>query len=161
MQLSSNQDVLPLPTLALNLRWYAQFNIKKVLQLQLGANVRYTTLWYAPSYNPVTGTFSVQNKERYGNCPVFDVFINAQWKKCCLFLKLENAGNGWPMERKDYFTAHHYIQTSRVIKVGVSWPFYPHLGKLRTLSARAGSGGNSGGGGGLSALKSGLSGMSR
>lgn len=161
VQLSSNQDVLPLPTLALNLRWYAQFNIKKVLQLQLGANVRYTTLWYAPSYNPVTGTFSVQNKERYGNCPVFDVFINAQWKKCCLFLKLENAGNGWPMERKDYFTAHHYIQTSRVIKVGVSWPFYPHLGKLRTLSARAGSGGNSGGGGGLSALKSGLSGMSR
>lgn len=161
VQLSSNQDVLPLPTLALNLRWYAQFNIKKVLQLQLGANVRYTTLWYAPSYNPVTGTFSVQNKERYGNCPVFDVFINAQWKKCCLFLKLENAGNGWPMERKDYFTAHHYIQTSRVIKVGVSWPFYPHLGKLRTLSARAGSGGNSGGGGGLSALKSGLNGMVR
>ena len=161
VQLSSNQDVLPLPTLALNLRWYAQFNIKKVLQLQLGANVRYTTLWYAPSYNPVTGTFSVQNKERYGNCPVFDVFINAQWKKCCLFLKLENAGNGWPMERKDYFTAHHYIQTSRVIKVGVSWPFYPHLGKLRTLSARAGSGGNSGGGGGLSALKSGLNGMTR
>ena len=161
VQLSSNQDVLPLPTLALNLRWYAQFNIKKVLQLQLGANVRYTTLWYAPSYNPVTGTFSVQNKERYGNCPVFDVFINAQWKKCCLFLKLENAGNGWPMERKDYFTAHHYIQTSRVIKVGVSWPFYPHLGKLRTLSARAGSGGNSGGGGGLSALKSGLNGMAR
>ena len=161
VQLSSNQDVLPLPTLALNLRWYAQFNITKVLQLQLGANVRYTTLWYAPSYNPVTGTFSVQNKERYGNCPVFDVFINAQWKKCCLFLKLENAGNGWPMERKDYFTAHHYIQTSRVIKVGVSWPFYPHLGKLRTLSARAGSGGNSGGGGGLSALKSGLNGMAR
>lgn len=161
VQLSSNQDVLPLPTLALNLRWYAQFDIKKVLQLQLGANVRYTTLWYAPSYNPVTGTFSVQNKERYGNCPVFDVFINAQWKKCCLFLKLENAGNGWPMERKDYFTAHHYIQTSRVIKVGVSWPFYPHLGKLRTLSARAGSGGNSGGGGGLSALKSGLNGMAR
>ena len=161
VQLSSNQDVLPLPTLALNLRWYAQFDIKKVLQLQLGVNARYTTLWYAPSYNPVTGTFSSQNKERYGNCPVFDVFINAQWKKCCIFVKLENAGNGWPMERKDYFTAHHYIQTSRVIKVGVSWPFYPRLGKLRTLSERAGSGGSSGGGGGLSALKSGLSGIGR
>ena len=152
VQLSSNQNVLPLPTLALNLRWYLQFNIidPKVLQLQLGLNARYTTYWYAPSYNPVTGTFTTQNKERYGNCPVFDVFINAQWKKCCIFVKLENAGNGWPMQRKDYFTAHHYIQTSRAIKIGVSWPFYPRLGKLRTLSSRASGGGMGGGKGGNS-----------
>ena len=174
VQLSSNQNVLPLPTLALNLRWYLQFNIidPKVLQLQLGLNARYTTYWYAPSYNPVTGTFTTQNKERYGNCPVFDVFINAQWKKCCIFVKLENAGNGWPMQRKDYFTAHHYIQTSRAIKIGVSWPFYPRLGKLRTLSSRASGGGMGGGKGGNSSsgglggglgggLSSGLKSMTR
>ena len=81
---------------------------------------------------------------------MFDVFINAQWKKCCIFVKLENAGNGWPMTRKDYFTAHHYIQTSRAIKIGISWPFYPRLGKLRTLSARASGGGMGGGKGGNS-----------
>ena len=151
-----------------------QFNIidPKVLQLQLGLNARYTTYWYAPSYNPVTGTFTTQNKERYGNCPVFDVFINAQWKKCCIFVKLENAGNGWPMQRKDYFTAHHYIQTSRAIKIGVSWPFYPRLGKLRTLSSRASGGGMGGGKGGNSSsgglggglgggLSSGLKSMTR
>ena len=153
-QLSSNKDVLPLPTLALNLRWYLQFNIvdPKVLQLQLGVNARYTTLWYAPSYNPVAGVFMLQNDETYGNCPVFDVFINAQWKKCCVFLKLENAGNGWPMERHDYFTAHRYIQTARVIKFGISWPFYPRMGVQKAMSDRAGSGfsgsGDSGGGAG-------------
>lgn len=147
-QLSSDKEVLPLPALALNLRWYLQFNIvdPSVLKLQLGVNARYTTLWYAPSYNPVAGVFTLQKKETYGNCPVFDVFINAQWKKCSVFLKLENAGNGWPMERHDYFTAHRYIQTSRVIKFGISWPFYPRLGTQRTLSERASSGGFGGGG---------------
>ena len=147
-QLSSDKEVLPLPSLALNLRWYLQFNIvdPKVLQLQLGVNARYTTLWYAPSYNPVAGVFTLQKEETYGNCPVFDVFINAQWKKCSVFLKLENAGNGWPMDRHDYFTAHRYIQTSRVIKFGISWPFYPRLGAQKTLSERAGSGFGSAGG---------------
>ena len=121
LQYSSDQYVVPVPLLALNLRWYAQFNIvdPKTMQLQLGVNTRYTTLWYAPSYNPVAGVFTSQKSELYGNCPVFDVFVNAQWKKCCVFIKFENAGNGWPMTKHDYFTAHHYIQTSSVLKFGI------------------------------------------
>ena len=151
-QLSSNQDVLPLPMLALNLRWYVQLNIvdPKVLQMQLGANVRYNTLWYAPAYNPVAGVFHLQKEEQYGNTPVFDVFVNMQWKKCCIFVKMENAGKGWPMTSHDYFTAHHYIQAPGMIKVGVSWPFYPMLGKVKTLSERASSGLGGGGGDSMS-----------
>lgn len=158
LQYSSDQYVVPLPLLALNLRWYAQFNVvdPKTMQLQLGVNTRYTTLWYAPSYNPVAGVFTSQQRELYGNCPVFDVFINAQWKKCCVFIKFENAGNGWPMTRHDYFTAHQYIQTSSALKFGISWPFYPRLGSGRTLSSRASAG--IGGGSGMSDLRSGLSG---
>ena len=157
-QLSSNQEVIPLPALALNLRWYLQLVVvdPKTMIMQLGANARYTTQWYAPSFNPVAGVFMAQNQELYGNCPVFDVFINLQWKKACIFLKLENAGNGWPNERKDYFTAHHYIQTPTAIKFGISWPFYPRLGKQKTLSERAGSSGL-GGGGGLGGLGGGSS----
>ncbi len=154
LQLSSNPDVLPLPLLALNLRWYLQFNIvdPKTLQLQVGANVRYNTLWYAPAYNPVAGVFHLQNEEKYGNTPIFDVFVNMQWKKCCIFIKMENLGKGWPMTSKDYFTAHHYIQAPAMFKFGISWPFYPRLGKTKTLSSRASSSnmGGSGSGGGSS-----------
>ena len=155
-QLSSNADVLPLPLLAANLRWYLQFNVvdPKVLKLQAGLNVRYSTLWYAPSYNPVAGVFTLQTQEKYGNCPVFDVFLNLQWKKACIFLKMENAGNGWPMDKHDYFTAHHYIQSARILKFGICWPFYPRLDTGKTLSERAGSG--MGGGGGLGGLKGAL-----
>ena len=151
VQLSSNQEVLPMPTVAANLRWFVQFPIvsEDVMKMQIGVNLRYTTSWYAPGFNPVAGVFYNQRDEQYGNCPVFDPFINIQWKKCCVFLKLENAGKGWPMTRHDYFTAHHYIQPASALKFGISWPFYPSLGKNRTMSERAGSGMGGGGGGGL------------
>lgn len=155
-QLSSNQYVLPLPLLALKLRWYLQLNIvdPKVLKLQAGIDLRYFTEWYMPSYNPVAGVFTSQQEATYGNCPIFDLFINLQWKKACIFFKMENMGRGWPLEKHDYFTAHHYIQTSTAFKFGITWPFYPPLGNNRTLSSRAGSGGGMGGG-----LGGGLGGM--
>ena len=162
-QVSSAQDVLPLPMLALNLRYYVQFNIvdPKTLQLQIGLNTRYTTRWKLPSYNPVAGVFTLQDEELYGNVPVTDIFINAQWKQCCIFLKYENAGRGWPAQKHDFFTAHHYIQTAPMIKLGISWPFRPHLGTMKTLSSRASGGsfgGGSGGGGGSSGASGGRSG---
>ncbi len=83
-----------------------------------------------------------------------------QWKKCCIFVKYENAGRGWPLEKHDYFTAHHYIQPAGAIKIGISWPFYPRLGAAKTLSSRAGEGmsGAAGGGSMMSGLKNGLKG---
>ena len=111
------------------------------------------------------GVFMNQKEELYGNCPVFDVFVNFQWKKVSVFLKMENLGKGWPAERHDYFTAHHYIQTPATLKFGISWPFYPMLGKQKTLSERASSsgfGGSSGGsGGGLSGALRGMGGGDR
>ena len=160
-QLSSNQAVLPLPTLALNLRWYLQFNIvnPNVMKLQVGLNLRYTTLWYAPGYNPVAGVFISQNQTLYGNSPIFDPFINIQWKKACIFFKFENMGKGWPLDKHEYFSAHHYINPPAIFKFGISWPFYPPIGRNRTLSERAGSGGGMGGGGLSGGLGGGLGGM--
>ena len=50
LQLSSDKEVLPLPLLALNFRYYIQFDVvKNVMQMQIGANGTYTTEWYAPA----------------------------------------------------------------------------------------------------------------
>ena len=96
-------------------------------------------------FNPVTGTFYNQNEELYGNVPYFDVFMNLQWKQACIFLKMENAGQGWPSDSHDYFSAHHYIYPSRSLKFGIYWPFYPSLTAQKTMSSRASSGGFGGG----------------
>lgn len=124
-QLSSNESVLRLPLLALNFRYYFQFNVvKDVMQMQVGANATYNTRWYAPAYNPVLGVFRNQDEELYGNCPYIDVFVNIQWKRACIFIKAVNLGMGWPNKSADYFSAHHYIRPQQAFKVGIFWPFY-------------------------------------
>ncbi len=156
-QLSSNEDVIPVPMLAVNSRWYWQFNVvKNVMQLQLGANVTYNTKWYAPGYSPALGMFYNQKVEKYGNCPYIDAFVNVQWKRACIFVKFVNAGMGWPMDKADYFSAHGYIRSQRALKLGVFWPFYMQPARNKSVSGSAGKigGGSSGGsmGGGMSNL---------
>ena len=153
-QLSSNKDVLPLPLLALNLRYYLQFDVvKKVMQMQVGANVAFTTKWYAPAFNPVLGVFHNQNVAEYGNCPYIDAFVNIQWKRACIFVKFVNANMGWPNKSADYFSAAGYIAPQRAIKFGISWPFYILPGKNNSTSGS----GASGRGGNSSGLPKGLS----
>ena len=127
-QLSSNQEVLPLPKLALNLRYYLQFPYQ-AMDIQLGVNALYNTRWYAPSYSPALGVFYNQKETEYGACPYFDIFANIMWKRACIFIKYENAGQGWPMDKADYFSANHYIRTQRVLKLGLYWPFYTQPSK--------------------------------
>ncbi|MBR1868946.1 MAG: putative porin, partial [Bacteroidales bacterium] len=135
-QYSSDQDVLPLPTLALNLRYYAQFVVQRdasktsnVMVMQIGADALWNTAWHTPGWNPNLGVFHNQSRIMYNNGPVFDAFINIQWKRACIFVKYENAGQGWPLEKADYFTADHYAYTQRSVRLGLFWPFYIQSGR--------------------------------
>ena len=137
-QVSSNQDVVPVPTLAANSRVYLQFDISKgVMKMQLGANAWYNTKYWAPGWNPAVGVFYNQKEEKYTSGPVIDAFVNVQWKRACIFVKVENIGQGWPMDKADYFSAHHYIRTQRALKFGVYWPFYLQPNQNRTVEAGA------------------------
>ena len=154
-QLSSNETVVPLPMLALNLRYYLQLDIvKNVMQMQIGANGTYTTKWYFPAYNPVLGVFHNQNEVKYGNCPYIDAFINIQWKRACIFIKAINVNMGWPNKSADYFTADGYIAPQRAIKFGISWPFYMQPGNNKNAT-KGGTGTNLGNSRGASGMPSG------
>ena len=134
LQFSSNPQVLPLPTLALNLRYYVEFVAQKsedklsnVLVMQIGANAFWNTAWNSPAWNPNLGVFFNQDQRTYNNGPYFDIFLNMQWKRACIFIKYQNAGMGWPMRRADYFSADRYIVTQSGmdgLKIGIWWPFY-------------------------------------
>lgn len=127
-QKSGNPDVLPLPELSLNLKYFIQFPVQKgVMDMQIGVNAWWNTKWYSPQWNYITGTFNNQNEWQYNNGPHFDVFVNMQWKNATIFVKLQNAGAGWPMDHADYFSAHRYIVTGNGttgLKFGIWWPFY-------------------------------------
>jgi hypothetical protein len=145
LQFSSNSEVMPLPLLALNLRYYFQFDVvKNVMKMQIGAHALYTTKWYAPGYNPVLGVFHNQTEEKFGGCPYIDAFVNIQWKRASIFVKAVNVNMGWPNKKADYFTAAGYITSQRAIKFGITWPFYVFSHKNASTSAggsqRSGSG---------------------
>ena len=145
MQFSSNTDVMPLPLLSLNLRYYFQFDVvKNVMKMQIGANGMFTTRWYAPGYNPVLGVFHNQFDEKFGGCPYIDAFVNIQWKRCSIFVKAINVNMGWPSKKADYFTAAGYINSQRAFKFGITWPFYVFSKKNASMSS-GGSTSNAGG----------------
>ncbi len=140
LQFSSNKEVMPLPLLSLNLKYYIQLDIvKKVMQMQIGLNGWYNTKWNAPAWNPALGVFCNQDEAQYGNRPYVDAFVNIQWKRACIFVKCVNVNMGWPWDDADYFSAHHYIKPVRTVKVGIFWPFY-----LQPSSTSIGGGNSSG-----------------
>lgn len=123
-QYSSNKSVLPLPMLTFHIRYYLEIEaVKRVLTLQLGTDARLNTLYYAPAYNPALGVFQLQTHEQLGNNPYFDVFLNMQWKRVNVFLKVVNVGQYWP-DGGMMFSAYHYIKPRLGFKVGIHWPFY-------------------------------------
>ena len=122
-QISSNDVVLPLPPLSLNLRYYIQFPIvKNVMTVQLGANGVAYSKYYLPAYSPDLGVFYNQRTQEWGNNPYVDAFANIQWKRAAIFVKYTNVLDGWPST--DYFSACNYIRPCKTLKLGVYWPFY-------------------------------------
>ncbi len=123
-QYSSDQSTLPLPMFTFHMRYYLEMEaVKNVLTIQLGADARLNTPYYAPAYNPALGTFQLQTREMIGYNPYIDIFLNMQWKRVNIFLKVINVGEGWPTGASS-FSAYHYIRPSLGFKFGIHWPFY-------------------------------------
>ena len=125
-QKSSEQSILPLPELSAYGNLYLKTGLaKNVLQVELGADVRYFTKYNAPDYSPVIGQFYLQNPEKeisIGGCPMIDVYANLHLKRTRIFVMLYNANQ--TMGNSRYFLAPHYPISPRILKLGISWNFF-------------------------------------
>lgn len=125
-QKSSNQQVLPLPDLVLYHNLYIQFGLaKRVLNIELGADVRYFTQYYAPDYAPAIGQFYLQNPEtrfKLGGYPLVNAYLNLHLKRTRIFVQMYNLIQG--TGEKSYFLTPHYPLNPRILKVGLSWNFF-------------------------------------
>jgi len=121
-QLSSQENVLPLPTLALYHNLYYHDKFFKVLSIQIGANVRYHTSYYAPAYMPATGQFHTQTLTKIGNYPVMNVYLNCHLKRTRFFVEYYHINQKFM--NGAYFSMPNYPINPAILKLGLSWNFY-------------------------------------
>ena len=125
-QHSSKESVLPVPDFNVYTNLYIKFKVVKVLNIDLGADMRYFTSYEAPDYSPYMGQYTVQgngeNNVKIGNYPIVNVYANVHIKHTRFFVMMShiNAGQG----DKNYFFAPHYPMNERVFRIGVSWNFF-------------------------------------
>ncbi|WP_336536995.1 putative porin, partial [Bacteroides acidifaciens] len=125
-QKSSDQTVLPLPDLSLYHNFYMQFKLaKKVLSVQLGADVRYFTKYNAPAYTPAIQNFHLQSANdqvKIGGYPIVNVYANLHLKRTRFYVMMYHVNQG--VSRPNYFLSPHYPINPRFLKFGLSWNFY-------------------------------------
>ncbi|MDP4239636.1 MAG: putative porin [Bacteroidota bacterium] len=121
-QVSSQQNVLPLPDLTLYHNLYYDDIWFKVLSMQLGVNVRYHTAYYAPAYMPATGQFYTQSKTLIGNYPVATVYLNFHLKRTRFFVEYYHVNQLFM--KGAYYSMPNYPIDPAEMKMGVSWNFY-------------------------------------
>ena len=125
-QHSSKESVLPVTAFNAYTNLYIKFKVVKVLNVDLGADMRYFTSYEAPDYSPYMGQYTVQgngeNNVKIGNYPIVNVYANVHIKHTRFFVMMShiNAGQG----DKNYFFAPHYPMNERVFRIGVSWNFF-------------------------------------
>ena len=124
-QNSSNKSVLPLPELNLYANMFLKFKIAKVLNTEIGADVRYFTEYYAPDYSPALGQFVQQNQAdrvAIGDYPIASAYANFLLKQTRFYVKYYHANEA--VGNKKHFLVPHYPTTKGVLWIGLSWNFY-------------------------------------
>ena len=120
-QLSSDESVLPLPSLSAYSNMYLAIKVAKVLTVQLGANVYYNTAYYAPYYEPATQQFQVQDEVKVGNYPLVNAYVNFHLKQARFFVMAYNLSSKFA--DPNYFSLAHYPLNPMVLKMGIAVTF--------------------------------------
>ena len=124
-QKSSHEDIIPLPSLNVYANLYLRFKIAKVLDCDLGADVRYFTKYKAPDFVPSIAQYAVQENEEkveVGNYPIVNAYANFFLKHARFFVMMSHVNRS--SEGGNYFLTPHYPINPRIFRFGVSWNFF-------------------------------------
>lgn len=131
VQQSSNADILDLPFLTVRSAAYFEhlFRFKRTggkLNLQLGADAIYNSLYHPYAYMPATGRFYRQTVATEGNYPYVNVFLNFKVKRTRIFVMFDhvNAGLMGGSLKYNYFMVPTYPMNTRMLRYGLAWTFY-------------------------------------
>ncbi len=123
VQHSTEEEIISLPLVALYSHNYYQNRIfEKVLGVAAGIDLFYNSEFYGDAYMPSTMQFYNQRREKTGNYPKLDVFVNFDLKRAHLFLKYEHLN--YYITNGNYYSALGYPINPAMFKFGIRWNFF-------------------------------------
>ena len=124
VQMSTNNEVVPVPLVSAFLSYYYEFWVKRdVLRVQIGLDGRFNTSYYAQGYNPALSVFYNQREVEVGNYPYVDAFVSAKWKRMRILFKYQHLNKGL-FGNGEAFQIARYPLNPGMFKLGISWAFY-------------------------------------
>jgi hypothetical protein len=127
IQKSSNSEILDLPLVTVRSAGYFEQLIRFLktggkLNLQLGADVTYNTVYHPYAYMPATGRFYRQDNVTAGDYPFINVFLNLKIKRTRIFVMFDHVNS--KLMGYDYLMVPYYPMNIRMLRYGLAWTFY-------------------------------------
>lgn len=118
-QNSSNQIVLPRPSLSLSGNAYTSFYLfKKNLNVQLGAKTFWFSEFRSPRYNPYTRSW-YNADDFFKSYPPINPYLNGKVKSFCFGIEFFHVQEG--LMRNDYYSSPSYPMLPRSFRLHFQW----------------------------------------
>lgn len=122
-QKSDYMDILQTPELYTWHSFYYNNTLVKVVNFNIGFDVRFNTPFSTPSYAINIGQFYNDNADiEFSTYPIVDVWLTATLKRTNFFLRYNYLNQG--LLSDGYYTVRRYPMPDAHLRFGVSWKFY-------------------------------------
>lgn len=117
-------EIINIPLLAYqNSTWYENQVFNKVLKFRIGFDFYYFTSYFADAFMPATGMFYNQNRQKIGNYPYLDAFLDVKLKRTRFSIQYTNALSEVTPDA-NYFMAYRNPNFNASLKFALAWTFY-------------------------------------
>ncbi len=122
-QFASEEDILRLPQLFGKHSLYYRGFWFETLHIRIGLDLRYNTDYFADTYLPIIGQFTLQNEREVEFYPAVDGYLSMRVGRFRAFFKWENATNLLLSDRLFYQTGLYPHPTGSGLRFGIKWRF--------------------------------------
>lgn len=120
-QTTSNDEVIPLPTLTVYSNLYLLFKIA-TLDVQMGVDCDYYTKYYAPGYQPALASFTNQREMKVGNYPFCNAYLNMKLSRTRFYVLYSHFNQGL-FGGTGYFASPYYPLNPSRLQLGLCVDF--------------------------------------
>jgi hypothetical protein len=121
-QTSTDDNIIPLPKLAIYSNLYLDFKIAHALSVQFGVDCDYYTKYYGVGYQPATMSFYNQRETKVGNYPYMNLYANFKLSKTRFYVMMTHFNRGL-FGGNNYFSIPHYPLNPSRLLMGLSIDF--------------------------------------